>query len=140
MTHEDFGKYAEKRQGSKLNETIAAAIREKISGQTISCADAHNIAEKLNVTPEEVGTAVDLLELRIVKCQLGLFQQEKSVPSGETTPEIESAIKSSLTDGRLTCLAAWEIAKKLKVSRVSVGAACETMKIKISLCQLGTFK
>jgi hypothetical protein len=140
MTHQDSGKYAEKRQGSTLNEAIAAAIREKMTGQTISCAEAHSIAEKLNVTPEEVGTAVDLLELRIVKCQLGLFQDEKSVPTGETTPEIESAIKSSLTDGRLKCLTAFEIAKKHKVSKISVGAACEAMKIKISSCQLGTFK
>lgn len=140
MTHQDSGKYAEKRQGAKLNETIGAAIKEKMTGQTISCAEAHNIAERIDVTPEEVGTAVDLLELRIVKCQLGLFQHEKSVPAGETTPEIESAIRSSLSDGRLTCLAAWKIAKKFNVSKASVGAACEAMKLKISLCQLGTFK
>lgn len=140
MTHEDAGKYAGKRQGATLNETIAAAIREKISGQSISCAEAHNIAAKLNVTPEEVGTAVDLLEFRIVKCQLGLFQHDKTQPSGKTSPEIEAAVESSLAAGKLTCLAAWEIARKLNVSRASVGAACEAIKIKISECQLGTFK
>jgi len=140
MTHEHSGHYAGKRQGVQLNETIAAAIREKVSEQRITCAEAHDIATRLNVTPEDVGAAIDLLEVRITKCQLGLFQPEKPDLSDKITPEITSAINSSLVDGRLTCRSAWQIAAKCNVSRAVVGAACDSMNVKVSACQLGTFK
>ena len=143
MTHEDAGNYAGKRHGAELNEMIAARIKEKISENTISCAEAHSIALKLNADPAEVGTAIDLLEVRINKCQLGLFGygKQKNIPalSDKIDPEIESAIKLSLVNGRLTCSAAWEISKRFNVSKTMVAAACETMKIKISACQLGAF-
>lgn len=110
----------------------------------ISCAEAHSIAVKLNADPAEVGTAIDLLEVRINKCQLGLFGygKEKNIPplSDKISPEIESAIRSFLVNGRLTCSAAWEISKRSNISKAMVAAACETMKIKISACQLGAFR
>jgi hypothetical protein len=144
MTHEDAGNYAGKRHGAELNEMIAARIKEKISKNTISCAEAHSIAVKLNANPADVGTAIDLLEVRINKCQLGLFGygKQKNIPalSDKINPEIKSAIKSSLVNGRLTCSAAWEISKRFNISKTMVAAACETMKIKISLCQLGAFR
>lgn len=144
MTHEDAGNYARKRHGAELNELIAARIKEKMSENTISCAEAHSIAVKLNADPADVGTTIDLLEVRINKCQLGLFgyEKQKKIPdlSNKINPEIESAIKSSLVNGRLTCFAAWEISKRFNVSKTMVAAACETMKIKISACQLGTFR
>jgi len=144
MTHEDAGNYAGKRQNNELNQSIAAMIREKISEKTISCAEAHNIATKLNVDPAEVGTTIDLLEIRLNKCQLGLFGhgKEKNIPelTDDVNPEIKSAILSALVNGRLACFAAWEISKKFKISKPMVSAACELMKIKIAPCQLGAFK
>jgi hypothetical protein len=143
MGHEDAGNYAGKRQGSELNERIAASIRDRVRDNGIACAEAHDIATKLKVDPAEVGTVIDLLEVRINKCQLGLFQHEKDDAAGMTDkigPELESAIKSSLVDGRLKCADAWDISKRLGLSRRAVGTACETIKIKISVCQLGTFK
>jgi hypothetical protein len=143
MTHEDAGNYAEKRHGAKLNETIAARIREKISDNKISCAEAHSIAGELRIDPADVGTAIDLLEVRIIKCQLGLFGhgKEKNIPalSDAIEPGLESTIKSSLVNGRLACSTAWEIAEKFHLSRPQVAAVCETLKIKISPCQLGAF-
>jgi hypothetical protein len=144
MTHEDAGHYAGKRHGAELNEMIAAGIKEKMSENTISCAEAHSIAVKLNADPADVGTTIDLLEVRINKCQLGLFgyEKQKKIPalSDKISPEIESAIKSSLVNSRLTCSAAWEISKRFNVSKSMVAAACEAMKIKISACQLGAFR
>ena len=100
MTHEDTGNYAGKRRGAELNETIAAKIKEKISEKRISCAEAHSIAAELSVAPADVGAVVDLIEVRIIKCQLGLFGygKEKNIPvlSDKTNPDIELAIKSSL--------------------------------------------
>lgn len=143
MGHEDAGNYAGKRQGSELNERIAANIRDRIRDNGITCAEAHDIAMKLKVDPAEVGAAIDLLEVRINKCQLGLFQHEKGDTAGMTdkiSPELESAIKSSLVSGRLKCADAWDISKRLGLSKRAIGMACETMKIKISVCRLGTFK
>jgi hypothetical protein len=144
MTHEDAGHYAKKRPGAELNELIAARIKEKISENRISCAEAHSIAVELNVDPAEVGTAIDLLEVRISRCQLGLFGhgKEKNIPelSEKINPEIESAVKSSLANGQLACSLAWEISKRFGISKPMIAAVCETMKIKISPCQLGAFK
>ena len=141
MTHEDAGHYAGKRRGAELNKVIAERIKEKISNNRISCAEAHSIAAELNVAPADVGTAVDLLEIRIIRCQLGLFGHgnEKNIPllSDKINPEIETAIQASLVDGRLACSAAWEISKRFNISKPMVSAACEVMKIKISPCQLG---
>jgi hypothetical protein len=144
MTHEDVGNYAEKRGDAELNEMIAAKIKDKICENTISCAEAHIIAVKLNVDPADVGTAIDLLEVRIIKCQLGLFGygKQKNIPalSDKINPEIESAVKSSLVNDMLACSAAWKISKRFNVSKPTVAAVCETMKIKISPCQLGAFR
>jgi hypothetical protein len=143
MTHEDAGHYAGKRSGAELNKMIAALVKENISENTISCAEAHRIAVQLNTAPAEVGTAIDLLEVRMNKCQLGLFGhgKQKNIPalSDKIDPEIESAIKSSLINSRLACSSAWEISKRFNVSKPTVAAVCETMKIKISPCQLGAF-
>lgn len=144
MTHEDAGHYASKRPGAKLNETVAARIKEKIAGNSISCAEAHNIAAELNIAPDEIGVAIDLLEIKINKCQLGLFGygSEKKIPvlTEKVNPDIESAIKTSLVNNRLACSAAWEISKRFAVSKPVITAVCESMKIKISPCQLGAFK
>jgi hypothetical protein len=144
MAHEDAGNYAGKRQGAELNDLIAARIKDKLRENTISCAEAHNIALKLNVDPADVGAAIDLLEVQINKCQLGLFEQGKeenaSVAANKITPEVESAVTSSLVNGRLTCADAWKIAERFGLSRKAIGTACDTLKIKISACQIGAFK
>jgi len=143
MTHEDAGHYASKRRDAKLNEAIATKIKEKISDNKISCAEAHSIAGKLNVSPAEVGTAIDLLEVRITQCQLGLFGhgKEKNIPPlpDKIDSGVESAINSSLADGRLPCSTAWEISERFKMSKSTLAAICEEIKIKISPCQLGAF-
>jgi hypothetical protein len=143
MTHKDTGHYAKKRHGAELNETVAARIKEKASEKRISCVEAHSIATELNVAPAEVGAAIDLLDVRITQCQLGLFGhgKEKSIPrlSDKVDPEVELTIKSSLVNDRLPCSIAWEIAKRFHTSRPMVSAACEAMNVKISPCQLGAF-
>lgn len=143
MGHEDAGNYGGKRQGSELNQRIAASVKDRRRDNAITCAEAHEIAADLKVDPSEVGTAIDLLEVRINKCQLGLFQHDKvgaTLQTSKTDPEVESAIKASLVNDRLACADAWAISKRLGLSKRAIGLACEIMKIKISLCQLGTFK
>jgi hypothetical protein len=144
MTHQDAGKYAAKHPGKTLNERIASAVREKCENNTISCANVHKIAKKLGVTPGDVGITIVLLEVRLNKCQLGLFghgrQKKITGTSGNTNHEIRQAIEASLINGRLSCAAAWKISDKFGISKIDIAAVCESMKIKIGSCQIGAFK
>jgi actin-like ATPase involved in cell morphogenesis len=144
MTHADEGRYSAKHApGKKMDEKIAAAVREKVENGEIACADAELIGAKIGTALAEVGRTLDLLEVRITRCQLGLFgyaAEGKSVrPAGQVTPEIEGAVRGHLAGGRLPCEAAWEIAAEMNIPRMKVSSACETLKIKIKPCQLGAF-
>ena len=144
MTHEDRGHYAKKHSPDrKVQPEIAEALNSKASNRKISCSAAHKIAKDLNVSPAEVGFTTDILEIRIVKCQLGLhgFYPEKRIvkPAENLSQTMKEAIRDSLVDGKLECAGAWDIAKRLGIARMDVSSACEGLKIKISSCQLGAF-
>jgi hypothetical protein len=143
MTHEDAGHYAAKHKGEKINEKIAAKVREKMSNDTLSCGAAHVIAEELGVDASEVGITLDLLEVRIVKCQLGLFgygENKRIVrPADKVEAELQKEIENFLVEGRLPCKAAWELAEKFQMKRLDLANACEKFKLKINSCQIGSF-
>ncbi len=144
MTHKDKGLYAKKRlPGLKLNPTIAEAVKQGSSDGKISCAAAFKVASKLKAAPGEVGVTIDLLEIPVIKCQLGLFgygPPDKRVMAAETVPPaLGAAIRESLVKEKLPCASAWEIAVKFNMAKKKITSACETLKIKISSCQLGTF-
>jgi len=144
MTHENTRNYSAKHlPDKKLDSKIAEAVKLQAINGRISCASGHKIAGKLKVPPAEVGISIDLLEMRINKCQLGLFgyfPESKIVkPAGEVSPEMEKTILKRLTDDRLSCSAAWEIAKIFNIPKMEVSSACEALQIKISDCQLGAF-
>ena len=123
------------------------AIREKILERTrkdeVACAVAFEIAKELEVTPAEVGKTMDLMEYRLVKCQLGLFgyQPEHAIvePRHPENNQIPEAIKNGMINERLPCKTAWEIASSFNVKKLTVSNACEAMGIKIKPCQLGAF-
>jgi len=145
MTHEDAGHYRLKHPSqTKVDPQIAEALKEKAKNNKISCASAHKIADETGTTPAEVGVALDLLEMRITNCQLGLFghsPEKKIVKSSETvSPELEKAIRNSLEDNRISCLSCWEIAARFGIARIDISAACEALGVKIGLCQLGAFQ
>jgi hypothetical protein len=144
MTHEDAGHYATKHpQGTALNTTIAKAIENKATNGTLTCAAAHAIAEDLKVAPAEVGRSMDLLEIRLTKCQLGLFgyTPEKKIvtPADSVAPDLEAAIKAAVENGRLSCERAWQLADEWGLKRLAFSAACEAIGIKVKPCQLGAF-
>ncbi|MBW2340693.1 MAG: hypothetical protein JRF50_10190 [Deltaproteobacteria bacterium] len=145
MTHEDAGHYSAKHAtDTKLDPKIAEAIRLKAVDGRITCAAAHKIAGKLVISPADVGVAIDLLEMRIEKCQLGLFgygaQKNAVKPAQGVSPELQEAIKASLVNNRISCLSCWEIAERFGIARIDVSAACEALQIRISSCQLGAFQ
>ena len=144
MAHEDAGHYAAKHpEGTSLEPDVKQKLQQKISDGKISCAAAHTIAVDLNVTPEKIGIAIDLMEARIHKCQLGLFgyQPEKRIvkPAETPFPEVENAVSGNLENGRIDCEKCWKIADQLGKKKIDVSNVCESMGVKVSKCQLGAF-
>jgi hypothetical protein len=144
MSRRDEGQYTEKHPpGTVVSETIAAAVRLKEIKGELGCADAFDVAAALGVRPGEIGAALDLLEIRIIACQLGLFGYGPGIKilkkNDAVSPELEKAVRDRLLEGRLPCAAAWEIATKFGMPRLHVSSACEALGIKIKPCQLGAF-
>ena len=124
---------------ARLSEAVLAKSKEG----RIKCAQAFRVGSELLVRPLEVGRAVDLQELRITHCQLGLFgygDKKKAVlPTDEIRSDLEEHVRNALEDGRLTCAGAWKIAEICHVPKMEVSALCERLHIKIGSCQLGAF-
>jgi hypothetical protein len=143
MTKKNKGHFAQKHPGVTLDEMIAQEIRAQVLEGGIFCAIAFKIARDLSVSPSDLGRNADLLELPILKCQLGLFgypPQGKVVkPAQSMAPDLEKAIQEELVNGRLSCAAAFTLAAKCKVPKMVISSACEKMRIKINSCQLGAF-
>ena len=128
-----------------LDDEIQAALEQ---GQ-LPCERAFELVKKLKVTPHQVGKACDAGGVRLSRCQLGLFGygpkaegKHKTVRAlDKVPPELESAIRAVVKKGgNITCAAAWEIADELKVEKMTVSNAAETLGVRITPCQLGAFK
>jgi hypothetical protein len=144
MTHEDRGHYAAKHEpGRRVPDKLAEKIRSRCKNGELSCVAAFEIAKEEGIPPLEVGAAVDLMEIPIVKCRLGLYgyKPDKKIvkPAPSVDPALESAIKESLVNGRLPCAGAWAVADTFGIGKMDVSAACETLGIRIRPCQLGSF-
>ena len=147
MTHKDAGKYSAKhRSGTIINEQVARMVREKSPGGELACAMGEKISKELKVEISEVGITADLLEIKIKKCQLGLFGYGKKTNHGKgiqaadsVSEEMKCAIEEAAENGEITCAVLWTISDRLGAKRKEVSAACEALKLKIRKCQLGTF-
>lgn len=138
------GRFKEKHASETLTDPeIALAVKQKIINGTVTCADAATIAANLHKTMPEIGVVLDILEVSLTRCQLGLFGYENPkkivTPALSVEKEMEAAIKKGLSNGRLPCEAAWKIAAALSLPKINVSSACEALKIKIKPCQLGAF-
>ena len=129
--------------GDQMNEQIVAVVNERAKERTLGCAEAFRIAEELGVAPLAVGEAADTANVRLVRCQLGLFgygEHGRVVrPAESVSPELEQAIREGLADGRLPCATAWAIADRLGLGKIDVANAAERLGIRIKPCQLGAF-
>jgi hypothetical protein len=143
MARKDKGHYGEKHPGASLGKEVSEALKKKRTDGAMTCPLAFQAAGELNLTPQEIGRALDLLEIPISKCQLGLFGYvpvRRIVQAAESVPEeLEAAIRRGLKDDRLPCTVAFAIAADFKLAKIRVAAACEKLKIRISACQLGAF-
>lgn len=127
----------------KPEASIQTAISKSVKEDDLACAVAFDIAEQLKVSPDRVGRTADLLNVRLVKCQLGLFgypPKTKIVePAARVDEQLAAAVRGGLVNSRLPCRTAWEIAARLNLRKMAVSSACEAMGIKIKPCQLGAF-
>jgi hypothetical protein len=144
MAHEDAGKYSRKHPaGTSCDPAIVAAVKAKAENGRVACAVAHDMAADFRVAPSEIGKTMDLLEYRIVKCQLGLFgySPEKKIvkASEDVSEELRNLLRQSAADGKISCASCWKSAQTLVISKMAVSEACELLGIKISPCQLGAF-
>jgi hypothetical protein len=144
MSKEHQEGYAGKHPKSAvLAESVAAALKKEIKDGRISCAAAHGVAEKLALSPADIGMALDLMEVRLMRCQLGLFgyTPEKRIvkKADEWDATLEKEIRQALQDDRLSCADAWSIARRKGISRLEVANVCEALAVKVRPCQLGAF-
>lgn len=133
-----------KKAGRKLLKPgLEDAIKGKSKGGALSCALCFKVADEMQVAPREVGYALDLMDIPIAMCQLGLFGNSpvgKIVQKAESIPEeLEKAIRQMLDNGRLPCHCSWQLAIQFAMPKIKISAVCEAMGIKISACQLGAF-
>ncbi len=144
MTREHEGNFAQKHgPDARLDPAVKEKIEKKIKNGQLGCAAAFQIAEELGISPAEIGKALDLMEIKLMKCQLGLFGYEpgkkKVEPKKPESPGLAGAIEAALADGKLSCHDAWDLARRFNVGKMTVSAACEALNIKIKACQLGAF-
>lgn len=143
MTHEDRGNYAGKHPQREIDPVVVEKLEKLKDKNQITCAAAHRVASDLNISPKEVGVQVDLMELRLVQCQLGLFGHTPG--SGQSDKEIrvpddlKLRLEKATKEGRISCKACWDIAKEFKMSRMDIGSVCKKIDLRIKPCQLGTF-
>ncbi len=129
-------------------DTIAKAIKEALLKGQLPCACAFAIGQRFGVEPLQVGREADALNVRLSKCQLGLFgygskaegKHHRIKPMKDVPPKLAEAIRAALDeDGKLSCAAAWRIADELCMGKRRVSDAAEGMGVRIVNCQLGAF-
>ena len=144
MTHEDGPKFSGKHGAdAQADPKTTDRIKQNAVNGEVACAVAFQIVDQLNITPAKVGKAIDLLDYRIIKCQMGLFgyrPDKKAVKSqAPEDQQLEQAIRDALVDEKLACRDAWSLASRFNVPKMTVSGACEALGIKIKPCQLGAF-
>lgn len=144
MSKKEKGHFTKKHAPDrKVNQDLASALKERAIEGTMPCAVAFSLASDLQASPEEVGFTLDAMEIRLIKCQLGLFgytPEKKVVKPADKVPEdLAKAIQKEIHHERLPCSAAWSIARILGIRKMEVSSACETLGVKIAPCQLGAF-
>lgn len=137
-------KYGSKHPADALPDPlIASALEAAAASSRVSCSQAHALATALNVSPAEIGRNMDLLELRIVECQMGIFghQPQKKIlkPAASVPEELSERLREVAPEGVVSCATCWKVARESGLEKMAVAAACEHLGLKIKPCQLGAF-
>lgn len=144
MTKAEGFKFSDKHRAEDIPDpAVEKEIVKRSKNEEISCAVAFEIVKDNQISPAEVGKTIDLMNYKLVKCQLGLFgyKPKKKIVKPQDTihRELQKAIQTALVNDQLSCERAWQIADQHQVRKMTVSSACETIGIKIKPCQLGAF-
>jgi hypothetical protein len=130
-----------------MDHRMNEAMLDRLKDGRLPCHEAHAIAAELGVEPLVVGLAANDADIRISRCQLGLFGygpksegKHKIVHAAERVPErLAAYIRARAVDHGITCAATWEAADRLGFSRIEAASVVEAMGLRVSRCQLGCF-
>ena len=136
--------YSQKHDQNLLPDPmIEKEMHKRATNQEIPCALAFEIAGDLGMTTMAVGQTADLMNIAVVKCQLGLFgykPENKIIKAQDTSNQsLKDAIIESAENNRLSCKRAWQIAVQFNINKLVVGNVSQANGIKIKSCQLGAF-
>ncbi|NLV74805.1 MAG: hypothetical protein GXY52_09020 [Chloroflexi bacterium] len=127
-----------------LEQTLALWAKNGL----VACVEAHSQAQRLGISPEALGQAINAHGgIRVNRCQLGFFGYgEKSLgkhrivlAAQDILPEIEEALLSNARDGVVSCQHVWAVAKAFEYPYLGIANIAEAMGIKVKPCQLGCF-
>ena len=144
MSKDKPQKFSDKHKAAeKPNPEIAAKIEQRSKNNEIPCALAFEIVEESGFLPADIGKNIDLMNYKLIKCQLGLFgyTPEKKIVKAQDSADndLKNAIKNALVNDKLPCQSAWEIATRFQVAKLTVSGVAEGMGVKVKPCQLGAF-
>lgn len=58
---------------SNISDNVMKAVQEAATDGRLTCAQAHELSQKLEVNLLVIGQAADELKIKIKACQLGCF-------------------------------------------------------------------
>jgi len=130
-----------------MDEQLRQTVLDRLENGHLTCHQAHVIAHELGAEPLEVGQAADVVNVRVSRCQLGLFGfgskaagTHKIVrPMANVPPHLEAALRAEASEEGISCIAVWQIADRLGYSRLETSNAVEGLGLRVSVCQLGCF-
>lgn len=124
---------------------LSAQLASYLVSERLPCVVAFHAAEELGITAREVGAVANNADVRVSRCQLGLFGFEEFGEKRFTgcvaviPSELREALTERSTSKTIPCPTAWQIADDLAIPRILVGVAANKMGIRITHCQLGCF-
>ncbi len=127
-----------------MDDPLVVAIRARLREERLPCAEAFALAQERHMAPMELAAAAEAQGIRIGWCQLGLFvgaRKGKGWPAEplELAEEVRALLRAAAPEGRLSCVEAWALARRLEWERLALGYAANTLDIRIVRCQLGCF-
>ncbi len=145
MAHQDEGHYSKKHTSQeKPHAEAAEKIRRVLKGDSLPCAAAFSIAAECDISADEMGKTLDLLEVRLSRCQCGMFgypepDKKRIKALTEMPPGLEDEIRQAVYNDAVPCVDVWKMAEKLNISKLIAACGCETLGFRIKPCQLGSF-
>ncbi len=126
------------------DEAVKDRFLSSIHEGRLGCAEAFALSNKLGLSEAEIGLYADACDVRLEKCQIGLFGygpgKKRLVKKVDTVaPELAEALNHEVTENVISCKAVFDIAHALGIGKTDVGDACETLGIKIKGCRFGAF-